>query len=539
MPSDSLSRRSFLGLSLTAGAGLAVGRGEGLWLPSHGAPGVIPSARLRPLLPSGIQSGDVTDSRAVIWSRSDRPARLRVEWATNDAFRDARTVRGPAALESTGFTAQVDLRDLPPGEEVVYRVSFESLETPGTWSEPLLGRLRTAPAPDARPERPLRVAWSGDEVGQGWGIDPDRGGLRIFDALRRAEPDVFIHSGDIIYADQPLEAEVPLDDGTVWRNVVTEAKAKVAETLDEFRGNFAYNLMDPHARAFGAAVPVIAQWDDHEVVNNWFPGMQLDADDRYTVKSASLLAARARQALFEFVPLRRHPDDAERIYRKFSYGPLLEIFVLDLRSYRGPNTSGLQAEPGPETVMLGDPQMAWLKASLRESRALWKVIACDMPIGLVVRDFPRNGEPAFEAFANADDGGPRGRELEVADLLRFMKREGIRNTVWVTADVHYAAAHHYSPERATAFTDFDPFWEFVAGPMHAGTFGPNALDATFGPEVRFNSVAEGFVGNRPPSDDKQYFGTLDIDPATRALTAAIWDVTGRRLWTTDIAPSPG
>ena len=43
--------------------------------------------------------------------------------------------------------------------------------------------------------------------------------------------------------------------------------------------------------------------------------------------------------------------------------------------------------------------------------------------------------------------------------------------VWITGDVHYAAAHHYHPERAR-FTDFDPFWEFVAGPPHAGTFGP-------------------------------------------------------------------
>ena len=55
--------------------------------------------------------------------------------------------------------------------------------------------------------------------------------------------------------------------------------------------------------------------------------------------------------------------------------------------------------------------------------------------------------------------------------------------------MHYCAAHHYDPSRAT-FTEFDPFWEFVAGPLNAGTFGPNALDATFGPEVRFS-------GSRP------------------------------------------
>jgi alkaline phosphatase D len=109
----------------------------------------------------------------------------------------------------------------------------------------------------------------------------------------------------------------------------------------------------------------------------------------------------------------------------------------------------------------------------------------------------------------------------------------VKNVVWVTADVHYCAAHHYSPDRA-AFTDFDPFWEFVAGPMHAGTFGPNALDRTFGPEVRFASPAP--TPNRPPSDNLQFYGTLDIDPRTKALTAALWDVTGKRLWGTELAP---
>jgi len=524
------SRRRFLALTAAAVAGAAT-RPRAAWRPADGAPAIIASPQLRPTMPSGIQSGDVTDSRAVVWGRADRPARLLVEWDTSDRFTTVRRVRGPAALESTGFTAAVDLTDLPAGEEIVYRATFDSLERPGTISEPLAGRFRTAP----REARAIRLAWSGDTVGQGWGIDESRGGLRIYDALRRAEPDVFVHSGDMIYADGPLQAEVPLDDGTVWRNVVTEAKSKVAETLDEFRGNFAYHLLDERTRRFHASVPMIAQWDDHEVTNNWFPGLQLDHDDRYTVKSASLLAARARQAMAEFVPIRRHPDEADRVYRKFSYGPLLEIFVIDLRTYRGPNTANRQAERSARTALAGAGQLTWLQTALRASTATWKIIATDMPIGLVVGDRQRDGGPTYEAWANADDGPAAGRELELAGLLRAIRREAIRNVVWITADVHYAAAHHYAPDRA-AFTDFDPFWEFVSGPMHAGTFGPNALDMTFGPEVRFNAVERGMRGNRPPSDDLQFYGTLDIDPRTRALTAALHDVTGRRLWGTEIAP---
>ena len=61
---------------------------------------------------------------------------------------------------------------------------------------------------------------------------------------------------------------------------------------------------------------------------------------------AEAVAARAAQAMFDSVPLRRSPDEAGRVYRRFQYGPLLEIFVIDLRSYRGPNTANRQTSMG-------------------------------------------------------------------------------------------------------------------------------------------------------------------------------------------------
>ena len=145
-----------------------------------------------------------------------------------------------------------------------------------------------------------------------------------------------------------------------------------------------------------------------------------------------------------------------------------------------------------------------------------------LPIGLIVRD----GATTFEAIANADAGAPLGRELEIADLLRFLQQQRIRNVVWVTGDVHYAAAHHYDPQRAQ-FKDFDPFWEFVGGPLHAGTFGPNALDGTFGPEVRFSSSKPGDPANRPPSDGQQFFGLARISARTRVMTVELRNLGGR------------
>src|SRR5262249_5651427 len=150
----------------------------------------------------------------------------------------------------------------------------------------------------------------------------------------------------------------------------------------------------------------------------------------------------------------------------------------------------------------------WLKRRLLTSRATWKVIASDMPISIVVPDLnPDVPKGTFEAWANGDDGPPLGRELEVASLLSFIKHNDVSNVIWLTADVHYASALHYDPARAK-FGDFRPFWEFVAGPLNAGTFGPGQIDRTFGPEVRFQSVPEGMKQNRPPTEGMQYFGSV-------------------------------
>jgi len=358
----------------------------------------------------------------------------------------------------------------------------------------------------------------------------------MYEAMRGTNPDFFIHSGDQIYADGPLKAEVTLDDGTVWRNVTTPAKAKVAESLEEFRGNFAYNLLDEHKRRFCAEVPMLVQWDDHETRNNWYPGQTL-GDERYKVRSASLLAAFAKRAMLEYNPFRFDPIDPERIYRSFPYGPSLEVFMIDERSYRGPNTPNRQTVLDDESAFLGAAQLRWLKQSLLASRATWKVIASDMPISIVVPDLnPDVPKGTFEAWANNDHGAPLGRELELASLFGFIKQNGIKNVVWVTADVHYASATYYDPVRAQ-FTSFTPFWEFVAGPINAGTFGPGEIDRTFGPDVKYSSAPPGMKQNRPPTDGMQYFGLAKIDGATEVLTVSLNDLTGKTLYKVDVNPA--
>ncbi len=524
---ETKTRRSFLVETGLAGIALTT------TLPTRGraAPAVVTPEASRPLLAQGIQIGDPLGDRAIVWSRSDRAAQLLVEWDTTPRFGNPRKVRGPHALENSDFTARVDLDDLPRDREIFVRAQFQALDGSGALSEYSFGRFQSAPLF----RRGVRFVWSGDTAGQGYGINPEFGGMKIYEAMRKVKPDFFLHSGDTIYADGPIPAQLTVEEGKIWTNITTPEKSKVAETLDEFRGAYRYNLLDENVRRFNSEVAQIWQWDDHEVTNNWSASKDLSGNAKYTEKSVALLSARGTRAFLDYAPMRPHDaSESERVYRHIPYGCLLDVFVLDMRSYRGPNSENTQPTLDAASAFLGGKQLAWLKQKLRESRAVWKVIAADMPIGLQIADGTNAaGKPVWEAIANGDDGPASGRELEIADLLRFIKRWRISNTVWLTADVHYCAAHHYSPERAK-FSDFEPFWEFVGGPLNAGSFGPNKLDATFGPEVVFQKAPP--TPNASPLAGYQFFGQVDIDERTSAMTVQLVDLEGTVVFKQELEP---
>jgi alkaline phosphatase D len=112
----------------------------------------------------------------------------------------------------------------------------------------------------------------------------------------------------------------------------------------------------------------------------------------------------------------------------------------------------------------------------------------------------------------------------------------VTGIVFLTADVHYTSAHRDDPARATV-QDFTPFWEFVSGPLNAGAFGPNALDATFGPETRLAAVPS--APNTSPADGFQFFGHVEIDAESRIMSVSLRDLDGKVLYTVDLQPGRG
>ena len=275
-----MKRRRFLqrlgGLALTPGVPAALAK-------AGQAPAIITSDGSRPVIDAGVAAGAYRDG-AIVWAHVDRPARMLAEWSTSPTFSNVRRERGTVADAGSGLTARARLGGFPPGQDIYYRVRFEDAGGRAL-SEAVNGRFRSTPAL----ERPVRIAWSADVCGQGWGIDRARGGMQLFKTMADARPDLFLHVGDTIYADGPLREEVALDDGTTWKNIVTPAKSKVAETLDEFRGNHLSNRLDEHYRRFQSEVAQVVMWDDHEVRDNWFHAQTLEADHQTHALTVSIV----------------------------------------------------------------------------------------------------------------------------------------------------------------------------------------------------------------------------------------------------------
>ena len=129
------TRRQLLG---TAGASLTLAAAGGFARPAFATAG-------RPVITHGIQSGDITANSAVVWSRADRAARMMIEVAATEDFKNARLIRGPHALANGDFTAKMVLNGLEGGQDVFYRIHFVSLDDDKATSEPAVGRIRTAP----------------------------------------------------------------------------------------------------------------------------------------------------------------------------------------------------------------------------------------------------------------------------------------------------------------------------------------------------------------------------------------------------------
>ena len=385
----------------------------------------------------GCLSGDVTSDGAVVWLRAEAESKASVHYGKDPGLRQFVASDPVAVARECDHTAKIRLERLEPATVYYYRAAVVG-KKPGP-----ICRFSTAPAPDDL--APVKFCFSGDSRET---YQP----FSIMDAIRAMEPNFFIHLGDTIYADR---------NGAATR-------------LPEFWAKYRGNRRDGASQRLFAGSSVYVVWDDHEVANDY--------------EGFHPLAAIGRQAFFDYWPVRRHPQEADRLYRSFRWGKTLELFLLDVRQYRDRSAG----------TMLGKRQKEWLFDSAASSSALFKVIATSVPL--------------YGGGRDRWDGYPRER----AELLHWIKHTRIKNLAFISADLHYAAV--------TQLPGKTGLKAIMAGPIGAPM---NVFATGYSPRFEFFS------------NHTFNYGMITIDPSSSRpqMLVQLLDEDNNRLYKTSIDAS--
>jgi alkaline phosphatase D len=462
----------------------------------------------------GVIVGDVTSSSALLWARADREATLNVRLSGGAHER----ISGAPARAADDFTARVPLEQLRPGTTYRYRAWF-SLRGHGSSPGPVAqGTFRTAPRDGVA--APLRLDFGGDLNGQNVCRDAAKG-MPIMNTVRARRPDVFVGLGDIIYADNACSAV------GLYGNAQIPGSFGPAADVPTYRAHWRYSRADAGFQRLLSGTDYVGVWDDHEVVNDFGPLTDTRSTPPYT--PGVHLMPFGLQAFLDYTPVAIAENTPLRLYRSLRWGKNLELFVLDTRQYRDPNFE-TDTDAHPKT-MLGREQVTWLKEKLAASDAKWKVIVSSVPMSIPT-GFPAvpNGRDGWANFDQAT-----GYERELLGILRFMRDHTIRNSVWITTDVHFAEAFRYVPFAA------DPGFavhELVTGPMNAGIFPTTDFDTTLNPQrlAFFGPPSPGAVTTWTEAKHWFNFGELDVARGG-ALTLRIVNTAGDIEFERTLTPS--
>ncbi|WP_049579376.1 alkaline phosphatase D family protein [Streptomyces sp. SBT349] len=461
----------------------------------------------------GVASGDPLPTGVVLWTRlapeplaldgrGGMPERsVTVEWQVAEDERFGRVVRAGevAAVPELGHSVHVEVDGLAPGRGYWYR--FRS----GRELSPV-GRTRTAPDPLAAitgpATDPAAVSFAFASC-QCW-YD---GFYTAYRHMAAEDLDFVVHLGDYLY-----ESGVGPTAGV--RCLELDASfQRETYTLSEYRNRHALTRLDADLQAAHRAFPWILTWDDHEVENNWAADVAQWDSDGFPDADPEAFRARkavAFQAYYEHLPLRlpQRPDGADvRMYRRLGFGGVLDLHVLDSRSYRDDQVCGDGTKPGcdversdPARTMLGAEQEAWLLDGAARSGATWNVLANQTLVAQVDQD----PDPAVLASGlDMWDGYTAARDR----LLTGLYERGAANPVVLTGDIHRSVvadlrldfADEASPVVAT---------EFAGTSISSGRDGA-AMDQVgydwmapgVNPHLRWHNAQRGYTVLRLTSDE--------------------------------------
>ncbi|MFJ6388743.1 alkaline phosphatase D family protein [Streptomyces sp. NPDC091972] len=457
----------------------------------------------------GVASGDPLPDGILLWTRvtptgeavpgSGVGPDTEVGWvvATDKAFTNIVAKGSVTATAASDHTVKADVRGLTPATDYWFHFSAGGTDSPAA-------HTRTAPAADAAVAN-LRfgvVSCANWEAG-------------YFSSYRhlaaRGDLDAWLHLGDYVYEYGTGEY------GTRDTVVRQHAPAHEILTLADYRIRHGRYKTDPDLQALHAVAPVIAIWDDHEFANDaWSGGAENHTEGAEGAWSARQAAA--KQAYFEWMPVRT--ATAGTTYRRLRFGKLADLSLLDLRSYRSQQAGvGDGSVDDPERTITGRAQLDWLKAGLKSSDTTWRLVGNSVmispfAIGSLSADLLKPlaellGLPKEGLALNPDqwDGYTDDRR----ELLAHLRSNAIRNTVFLTGDIHMAWANDVPVDAGTYPLSPSAATEFVV----TSVTSDNLDDILKVPEGTVTALAAPVIrlANRHVhwvDTDRHGYGVLDI-----------------------------
>lgn len=365
--------------------------------------------------PEGLTVADISDAAPGTAGRvrarykpADADQWNETEWALVDPKRD--------------FTHQFTLAKLKPNTKYDVRIDALRIDEAGPSLE---GSFKTAPAADD----PARVVFT-VSTGQAY-KDTDRpDGYQIYPTMRKLDPSFFVHTGDIIYYDRL--AKTPGLARYHWQRTYS-----LATNVDFHNNVTSYFIKDDHDT-----------WTD-----DCWPTMNTKSMFEFTFKQGLGIFK-------EQVPM------GDLTYRTRRWGKDLQIWMVEGRDYRSPNNM----PDGPDKTIWGAEQIAWLKRTVKESDAAFKVLISPTPIVGPDRDNKRDNHSNKDFTVEGD---------KVREFIAAQK-----NMVVVCGDRHwqYMSIHPQTGVR-----------EYSCGPAsdkHAGGWKQSDYREDY---HRFLKVAGGFL----------------------------------------------
>ncbi len=423
----------------------------------------------------GVASGYPLPENVVLWTRlaPDVPAGgglppvpVPVQWELAHDERFARVARSGVAWArpDEAHSLHVEVNRLEPDRWYFYRFRQGGFASP-------VGRTRTAPRPDAAPERLRLAVCSCAHWEQGW--------FTAYRDVAQSGLDLCLHLGDYIYE-------------TSWgRDKVRHfPDASEVVTLEDYRARYALYRTDPDLQAAHAACPWLVTWDDHEVDNDYAGELSQDGDPREWFLARR---AAAYQAYYEHMPLRRSQVPLAghaSLYARQGFGKLAWVFVTDGRQHRSQApcnepgyTGGREIDepcPGledPQRSFFGAQQEAWLQRQFWRGGVTWNVLAQPN----LVAPLDRRPGPGTRLWTDSWDGYPAARRRLMEQLA------GAENPIVVGGDVHsfWVSDLRRVPEQPDSPVVAA---EFVGSSITAGSGRTNAAVESVKPEnphVRF------------------------------------------------------